>query len=157
MYETFELGPVLYSQAPEFRLPDHEQKLNTLDDLMGDQGMLLGFIGDIWQPTSVRRILWLQRHVGKFAMLGAPVTLMVRDHPHTLYGFRMSSPLPVPFPMLADADGHIHEIYRMDRHPGILLIDKDKIIRHKWLMPEDNVWPKMPELVHAVQALQAAV
>lgn len=157
MYDTFELGPKLNTAAPDFSLPDHNQKICTLDEIMGPNGVMLGFIGDIWQAASVRRILWLQRHVGKFAHLGTPIALLVRDHAHTLYGFRMSSPLPVPFPLLADADGKIHRAYQMDRHPGLLLVDHDRMLRYKWLMPEDNIWPKMPELVEAVQTLQTAV
>ncbi len=156
-YDTFELGPQLNTPAPDFKLPDHNQKPQTLADVLGEQGMLLGFIGDIWQPASVRRILWLQRHVAKLALMGAPVALMVRDHPHTLYGFRVSSPLPVPFPLLADVDGAVHVQYRMDRYPGLILLDHKPLIRQKWLMPEDNIWPKMQEIVEAVQALQAAV
>lgn len=155
MYDTLELGPVLNTTAPEFTLSDHTQQPHILSDLMGQNGLLLGFIGDIWQPASVRRILWLQRHVHKFSLMGTPVALMVRDYAHTLYGFQMSSPLPVPFPLLADVDGGVHELYRMARHPGLLLIDYKGIIRAKWLMPDDNVWPRVPELVQAVQQLQA--
>lgn len=157
MYETFELGPTLFTKAQDFSLPDHTQKIYTLGELAGETGIMLGFIGDIWQAASVRRILWLQRHVGRFAQMGTPIALLVRDHSHTLYGFRMSSPLPVPFPLLADADGRVHRSYSMDRHPGMILIDRERVIRYKWLMPEDNVWPKMPELIEAVQTLQAAV
>lgn len=156
-YETFELGPTLGSRASDFTLADHSQTLHSLSDLIGPNGLMLGFIGDIWQAASVRRILWLQRHVAKFSQLGTPITLLVRDHAHTLYGFRMSSPLPVPFPLLADADGKVHRLYAMDRHPGLILVDGARILRYKWLMPEDNVWPKMPELVEAVQTLQTAV
>ncbi len=157
MYETIELGPILGSRAVDFTLPDHTQTPHSLSDLMGRNGLMLGFIGDIWQAASVRRILWLQRHVAKFSQIGTPIALLVRDHAHTLYGFRMSSPLPVPFPLLADVDGKVHRAYRMDRHPGLVLIDRNGILRYKWLMPEDNIWPKMPELVEAAQTLQTTV
>jgi peroxiredoxin len=154
VYDAFEQGPIVSTLAPDFSLPDHNRKLHCLSNLIGEQGMLLGFIGDIWQPASVRRILWLQRHVSKFAMLGTPVALMVRDHAHTLYGFHSSSPLPVPFPLLADVDGKIHELYQMDKFAGLVLIDRNRVIRQKWLMSPEYVWPKLPELVQAAQLLQ---
>lgn len=154
IFDTAELGPRLGMSAPEFKLPDHSRVAHTLDQIMGESGLLLGFIGDIWQPTSVQRILWLQRHIAKFARLGTPAALMVRDQPNTLYGFRMSSPLPVPFPMLADVDGAMHAAYRMSFSPGLLLIDTDRTIRYKWLMPDDTLWPPVPEIVQAVQTLQ---
>lgn len=155
-YETAELGPILGTRAPGFALLDHKRQLHMLDDLMGTAGVALGFIGDIWQPTSVRRILWLQRHVNKFAVMGAPVALLVRDHPHTLSGFHSSSPLPVPFPLLADPDGRIHHAYAMDRNPGMLLIDRLHVLRQKWLMPDDRVWPRIQELAQAMQMIQIA-
>lgn len=154
IYETAELGPILNSMVEDFSLSDHNNQLYTLEDLMGENGVMLGFIGDIWQPASVRRILWLQRHVQKFAQEGTPIALLVRDEPHTLYGFHSSSPLPVPFPLLADPRGHVHREYRMERHPGLLLIDQNYVLREKWLMPDDRVWPKLPQLIHSIQRLQ---
>jgi peroxiredoxin len=155
LYETAELGPFVNTRAPDFALLDHKRQLYMLDDLMGESGVILGFIGDIWQPASVRRILWLQRHVNKFAVMGTPIALLVRDYPHTLNGFHSSSPLPVPFPLLADSDGQVHRTYTMDRNPGMLLIDRRHVLRKKWLMPNDRVWPRMQELVQAIQVVQA--
>lgn len=153
-FDAFELGPRLESKAVDFTLPDHNSIPTSLESLIGTNGLLLGFIGDIWQPASVRRILWLQKNVGKFAMMGTSAALLVRDHAHTLYGFRSSSPLPVPFPLLSDLDGAVHKSYIMDTAPGLLLIDAQRIIRFKWLMPDETVWPRVPELVQAVQTLQ---
>jgi len=148
---TLELGPPLKTKAPDFSLVNHEEKSHSLDDLMGEKGVLLGFIGDIWQPTSVRRILWLQRHVQKFANLGTPVALLIRDHPFVLFGFHSSSPLPVPFPMLSDADGEVHRAFGMDRYPGLLLLDEQRVLQQKWLVPDDRVWPKLNELIHDIE------
>ena len=154
MYGTMELGPVINTKVYNFKLNNYKGTVHTLDSLMGGNGVLLGFIGDIWKPTSVRRILYLQRHVSKFALMGTPIALLVRDHASTLYGFQISSPLPVPFPLLADEDGSVHLKYGMDRHPGLLLIDNAYMLRQKWLMPDERVWPRMSELVKAVQQLQ---
>jgi len=147
------LGPQLYTTTPNFCLTDFKDVDYTLENLMGANGVLLGFVGDIWQPTSVRRILWLQRHVGKFALMGTPVAILVRDHTQTLYGFQMSSPLPAPFPLLADEDGDVHDLFMMNDHPGLLLIDNQLALREKWLMSQDRLWPKMKDLVDAIQQL----
>jgi len=155
-FETAELGPQLNTPMMAFSLPDHANHCISLEHLMGKAGVLLGFIGDIWHPISVRRILWLQRHLSKFAEHGTPVALVVRDYPHTLDAFHTSSPLPVPFQLLADTDGGVHMHYQMDRHPGLLLIDRDLMLRQKWLMPDDRVWPKIHELLEATANLQTA-
>jgi peroxiredoxin len=152
--ETVESGLRLETRAQDFSLPDHNLDQYSLGDLIGRCGVLLGFIGDIWQPVSVRRILWLQRQVSKFAMMGTSIAVIVRDYPHILHGFHLSSPLPVPFPLLADADGAVHRAYGVDRYPGLLLIDYNAVLRHKWLMPNDRVWPRVAELAETVQRLQ---
>jgi peroxiredoxin len=141
-------------RIPDFMLCDHRKVSYSLGDLMGGMGLFLGFIGDVWQPTSVRRILWLQNHVHKFSLMGTPIALLVRDQPHTLYGFQMSSPLPVPFPVLADPDGSVHRLFDMERQPGLLLVDRSRSLRQKWIMSDERVWPKLQELVQAAQALQ---
>lgn len=148
--ERFELGPELYAPAPDFVLPNYDREAVALAELMGDHGLLLGFIGDIWHAKSVRRILWLQHHVPKFAMMGVPSALLVRDEPGTLYGFHHSSPTPVPFPLLADEDGAVHQAYRMDRQPGLLLLDTAFTLQHMWLMPDERVWPRPNEIVRAI-------
>ncbi len=153
VYQFVEYGPIVNSVVPEFQLPNHASTPIKFSDLIGKNGAILGFIGDIWQPTSVRRILWLQRNVNKFALMGTPVSLLIRDHPHTLFGFHSSSPLPVPFPMLADTDGSVHQIYNMERQAGLILIDRKRIVREKWLMSPEYVWPKFTDLMTAIQRL----
>ncbi len=154
MMETMELGPLISQQVADFRLTDGNKNVHALNDLMGTNGLLIGFIGNIWHVTSVRRILWLQHHLHKFALMGTPVTLLIQEHVSTIYGFQMSSPLPVPFPMLADEDGSVHTQYQMERHPGLLLIDRNRILRHKWLMSPDRVWPKQAEIAAAIHDLE---
>lgn len=152
---TSNKGPDTGTLATEFCLPDHSNVFRTIDELMGSEGVLLGFIGDIWQPTSVRRILWLQRHAPKLANLGMPTALLARDHPHTLSGFYRSSPLPVEFPLLADPEGTVHLQFHMALSPGLLLIDRHHIIREKWMMSDDHVWPRLAELVQTINDYQA--
>jgi peroxiredoxin len=152
-YETTELGPHIGQNVDEFTLKDWEGKSYCICDMLGEHGLLLGFIGDIWHATSVRRILWLQHHMPRFALMGVPVALLVRDHASTLYGFYISSPLPVPFPMLADEEGTVHATYRMDSHPGLLLLDNEQVLRQKWMMPPDRVWPKAGEIAQAINRI----
>ncbi|RMG70228.1 MAG: hypothetical protein D6711_17835 [Chloroflexi bacterium] len=153
MNETIELGLPIHSSVPGFKLLDHQQAQVTLEMIMGKRGALLAFIGGIWHQSSVRRIFWLQRHAYKFSMLETPVTLILRETISTLNGFHMSSPLPIPFPTLADEDGAVHHAYKMDRHPGVLLIDKHYILQEKWLMPTERVFPEVQEVLKTIQGI----
>lgn len=153
MYNTVEIGPRLDTAAPEFACSDHAQVRRHVDELMGEHGLLLGFIGDIWHPASIRRILWLQRHAQTFLHGGINVALLIRDQPYMLYGFYVSSPTPVAFPLLADVRGDVHRLFNMESHPGMVLLDRFRFVRHKWLMPDERVWPKIHELLEMIEQL----
>ncbi|MCL4253357.1 MAG: redoxin domain-containing protein [Anaerolineae bacterium] len=149
-----EQGPPLLTTMPDFRLPDCDWKAYELGNLMGETGLLLAFIGDIWHPASVRRVMWLQHHTPKFATLGTPVAIIVRDEAKMLYGFQTSSPLPIPFPLLADTKGDVHDDYDMVGLTGLLLLDKQHRLQAKWIIPEDRVWVKLPQLVSEIELLK---
>lgn len=156
MMQTFELGPSLDLQAPNFTVQNHAQRLQKMSEMIGRNGLILGFIGDIWQSASIRRIIWLQRHAHSFIRTGHNVALLIRDQPHMLYGFYVSSPTPPEFPLLADVDGSIHRLFNMSRYPGMVLVDRTCIIRHKWLMPDERVWPKIQEITEVLEGIDAA-
>jgi peroxiredoxin len=153
MVQPMTRGPQLNKAVPAFQLPDHQHNVHDFAGLIGRNGALLGFAGDIWQPMSMRRIVALQRHACTFDMMGVNIVLVMRDSPHTLNDFRSSSPLPLPFPLLADTDGYIHLMYGMDHEPGLLLVDRSRVLRRRWLVTENAMWPSVNELVHAAQQL----
>jgi peroxiredoxin len=156
MMQTTELGPILDLQAPNFTVLDHAQYEQQMSSLIGRNGLILGFIGDIWQSASIRRIIWLQRHATNFIRTGHNVALLIRDQPHMLFGFYVSSPTPPQFPLLADIDGSIHRLFNMTRYPGMVLIDRQHVVRHKWLMPDERVWPKIQEISEVLEAVDSA-
>jgi peroxiredoxin len=135
--------------ALDFELPNHHRLPTPLETLIHGHGLLLAFVGDIWKPTNVRRVMWLQRHLNKFNTLNLSLALVAVDQPHTLYGFQMSNPLPTMFPLLADADGSVHKAYAFDRHPGVMLIDPTLTIRAKWLL-SDAIWFNLNDVGHAL-------
>ena len=147
-----EPGIGLHEVAPEFTIPDHDNRLYHRDNLMSENGLLMGFIGDIWNPANIQRILWLQRHTSSIMRQGFGVALIVRDRPHLLYGFYVSTAKPLQFPLLSDLRGDIHDMFNMGRTPGMVMLDDQFVIRHKWLMPEDRIWPRIHDLVEVLEA-----
>ncbi len=150
---TMEIGPRLNCLAPHFSARDHASQPRHLEHLIGERGLILGFIGDIWQQTSVQRIFWLERHAHSFIRSGFNVALLIRDEPHMLYGFYISSQTPPEFPLLADVAGDIHRQFNMTTHPGLVLMDNTLTIRHKWLVPDDRVWPKLSEMMDILETI----
>jgi peroxiredoxin len=151
--QTMEMGPHLQTIAPNFKLLNHENEEIILNQLIGDQGLLLGFTGDIWEPASVRRILWLQRHYMQFCKKGVQSALLICDEPHMLRGFSMSSVIPLEFPLLADTDYKVHHQYCMTRYAGLILIDAGGVMRDKWIVPDERVWPRPADLLKAIDSL----
>ena len=150
---TLEMGPPVGLDAPAFSLMNHENHVMALSDLMGERGILLGFTGDIWQPASVRRILWLQRQHHQFTTYGVEIALLICDKPHMLFGYSMGSVRPLQFSLLADTDRRIHEAYRMTRYAGLVLLDHEYTIRDKWIVPDERVWPRAAELCAVFEQL----
>jgi peroxiredoxin len=145
----------LGSPAPHFTLRDHSRAARTLTDLCGERGVVLGFTGDIWRPASVRRIIWLQRHAAMLQRTGFQVALLIQDEPHMVYGFYASSPTPPPFPMLADAERAVHRLFGMEEEAGMVIIDHEFIMRHRWLLTADRIWPRLPEILEALEMVGA--
>lgn len=153
-FTTLELGPRLNAHAPDFQLVNHENQQIGLKDLLGARGLLLGFTGDVWHPASVRRIFWLQRYAPRFLNDGVASALLICDKPHVLFGYYMSSETALSFPLLADAEREVHRQFNMERYAGLVLIDAQGILRDKWLVPDERVWPKAQELDQAVALLR---
>ena len=151
-YDTMEMGPELHSQAPNFELVDAENKRHTLQDVMGNRGVLIDFVKNIWEPASIRRILYMQRHFHRFESEGYNVVLVVQDRQYSLWTFYMSSPMTVVVPLLADETGELHQAFNM-QHAGLVLIDTNFKIRSKWLMPDERVWPKAKDLLDEACAI----
>ncbi len=153
MIATREIGPRLQTAAPDFCVLNHKNRAVSLDELMGNRGLALGFTGDIWQPASVRRVLWFQHHYAQLQKLEVNMALLICDKPHVLYGFSMSSLTPVEFPLLSDIDHTVHMLYNMCGYAGLVVMDNTFSLRDKWIMPDERVWPKPHELMTVLKML----
>jgi peroxiredoxin len=150
---TVELGPTINTTVPPFTVRDHAGDPQHINDLLGEKGLLLGFTGNIWNPTNARRIIWAQRHAHHINSTGVNVALLSCDQPDLLYGFHISMSPPPEFPLLSDLDGQIHALFNMAKYPGMVLLDRSRTIRHKWLVPDDRVWPKIQDILDVVESL----
>lgn len=147
--------PALGTLAPDFTLPDHNRKPHSLQALCGERGVVLGFTGDVWRPASVRRIIWLQRHAPMLQRTGFEVALLISDQPHMLYGFYASSPTPPTFPMLADVNGKVHQLFGMQGASGMVVLDEHLHLRQSWLLPPDRVWPRLQEILDVLESVHS--
>lgn len=138
--------------APDFALADHNEIARPLSSLMGSTGLILGFVGDVWMPHNAQLLRWLQRLALPLLRDGIHTALIVSNAPHILRGFYASSPVPPLFPLLADVDRRIHQLYSMERLEGLFLIDHARRIRARWLLGNDSPRPK--QFLRAVRSFQ---
>jgi peroxiredoxin len=137
--------------APDFTTIDHLEHAHTLHSIMGARGLLLGFVGDIWLPSSVSLLRWLGAEAAPLHRMEVATAALVGNAPHMLRGFISASPVPPRFPLLADADRMIHAVYNMGQ-PGVMLIDAEGRIRGRWL-PMKKGLPRPKRLLRLVEAL----
>lgn len=137
--------------APEFTTIDHLEHVQTLRSVMGARGLLLGFVGDIWVPSSVSLLRWLGEEAAPLRRMEVATAALVCNAPHTLRGFVSASPVPPRFPLLADADRIIHAVYNMGQ-PGVMLIDAELRIRGRWLPMQEGL-PRPKRFLRVVEAM----
>ena len=138
--------------APALCLSDCEYQTRSLESVMGERGVVIGFIRNTWTPESIRRILFMQKYFRRFQAEGFNVCLIVADQPHTLHSFYLSSEVKVDVPLLADPDEHAHATYQMDT-PGLVVVDNNYQIRARWFVRPGHVWMRPKKIVDKLNAL----
>lgn len=141
------------NSTPEFSVRDHAGKHQSLSNMMGTNGLVIGFLGDIWNPVNIQRIIWLQKHAHSVHRSGYKLALVTRDQPQVLYGYYVSSLTPPPFPLLADESGEVHHLFELAGRAGMVVLDRMKVARHKWDVPADRIWPRLNDITGILEAM----
>ncbi len=118
---------------------------------MGERGLLLAFVSDVWMPGSVQLLRWLQRLSLPLLHDGIRTVLLAANSPHTLKGYHVSSPVPPLFTLLSDSDGSLRQRFMLGRGDHLLLIDTRRRILLRWLVSGAAV-PRPKSFMRAVRA-----
>jgi len=121
------------SIAPNFTLSDSSGKKVCLYELAKETSVLVGFADDVWSINSVRRVLWLQRHMLKMAMNSIWAVFVVPNDLVDVQAFERSIPRTLAFPILADATHETVASYEMSRKAGFMLVSPNKTIKRIWV------------------------
>lgn len=139
---------VIYQQAipsaiDDFRLYNHENIAYSLSHLMGERGILLGFSGDIWSLDSMRHVRWLQKRSYKLALRDIGAAIIVPTETYEISGFYMSNPNPIPFPLLADPERRVYDLFGLEA--GFVLLDAQRHMRKSWSLRKGHT-PSLREI-----------
>lgn len=145
-------GPVVGAPAPDFALSDEEGHTTTLAATLGRQGGLLTFVHGVWCAACVEAIYRLQRHAQAYGERGVGVAVVAIDPPERLHTFKLSASRTMAFLMLlADPDRRVHRQYGLEKVGAYLLLDREGVLRVKFLDTDHRGWPGHRRILEAIQ------
>lgn len=153
--------PRVGDPAPDFALPDDEGNVLRLSDLCREHVVLLLFYpADFGMICSIQMGELRDMH-GEFLAAGVTVlplgTNSIRSHAAWKESMRL------PFPLLADEDARVtrewhmacddDDLLRNRACRGAFIIDRDMVVRYRWIPPTPHQGPDVPALLREASAI----
>ena len=153
--------PKVGELAPDFQLPDDSGNVLRLSDLCREHVVLLLFYpADFGMICSVQMGELRDMHQ-EFLAAGVMVlplgTNSIRSHAAWKESMRL------PFPLLADEDGLVtrewhmacddDDLLRNRSCRGAFIIDRDRVVRYRWIPPTPHQGPDVPSLLRESAAI----
>ncbi len=153
--------PMVGQKAPDFLLPDDAGNMLRLSELCQKAVVLLLFYpADFGMICSIQMGELRDAHQ-EFVSAGVLVlplgTNSVRSHAAWKESMRL------PFPLLADEDGKVTGEWHMSCDGdawlknracrGAFIIDRDMMVRYRWIPPNPHVGPDVPSLLRESSAI----
>lgn len=146
-----EHGPLVGNPLPHFETQDEEGKLRTPQNLMGKNGLLLVFVYGTWCAPCVQTIYSVGRTAQAYLNEGVNVAIVAVDDAPTLKNFKLTSPTPINYPLLADPEEELHKLYDSAIAKTYLIVDPEGIVRAKFVNADGKSKPSHQALMGAVE------
>ncbi len=138
--------------VPYFELLDETGHLRTIDALMGEAGLMVVFVRGTWCPQCIQTLYYLGKYSNTFKAHGLGVAIIAIDEPRALNNFKLSAPVAVNFPLLADANQVVRNQFDIAMSETYLLIDRQGIIRADFFDPDGHSRPASQAIIAAVKS-----
>lgn len=145
-------------KAPDFILPDIDLKKQSLKDYVGKKKIVLAFFPLAFSPVCTNEMCSFRDSEQQLNSLDAQVIGISVDSPFTLKAFAEQHGFK--FPSLSDFNREVSKRYgvlheeilglRGVSKRSIFIIDKDGVVRYKWVSEDPT---KQPDYVAVKQAL----
>ena len=146
-----ELGPVVGGTAVDFSLEDDSSHQIGMQQIVGENGVMLAFIHGTWCMGCVQTLYQLQRHAHTYEKEGVKIAVVSSDPPHRLNAFRRSAASNISFSLISDQKGALREQYNLHQASALLLIDKARTIQEKFVDPAHHRIPGHYKLLETVR------
>ncbi len=148
-------------KAPDFTIPNEDNVQVNLSEELGEGPVVLSFYLFDFTSTCTEQACNFRDHSGALQQLGAKVFGISGDSPFSHRVFKEMNHLN--FPLLSDwghivsrkYDVHHDEIFGL---PGaakrsVFVLDRDGIVRYKWVTEDPDIPPDTEEVVEVVKKL----
>ncbi len=149
-------------KAPDFALRNTAMEEVTLQGQLGEAPVVLAFYPAAFTGVCTDELCAFRDQLGEFESLNAKVFAISADSPFTNAVFKEKNALP--FPLLCDPSKDTLRAYGIVWRdfagiPGwtvatrsVFVLDKDGIVRYKWVTDDQGVPPDMDAVRSAVEA-----
>jgi peroxiredoxin len=148
-------------EAPDFTLKDTGNTDVTLGEQLGEGPVVLAFYPAAFTGVCTDELCSFRDSLREFENLNAKVLAISTDSPFANAAFREKH--GYQFPLLSDPSTEVVQKYGVAWHdflgvPGftvatrsVFVLDKDGVIRYKWVTDDQGVPPDMDEVTRAVR------
>lgn len=150
-------------KAPDFTLYDTDKRERRLSEFSG-KNVVLAFYPGAFTGVCTKEMCNFRDSLAKFSNLNAQVIGISVDAPFSNKAFADQNKLN--FPLLSDFNRQVVRIYDVyhDNFAGLVgytaakrsvfVLDKQGVVRHKWVSENPGVEPNYDEVLKAVESLK---
>ncbi len=148
-------------KAPDFTLPDEENRPVTLSKEMGEGPVVLSFNLFDFTGVCTTQACNFRDALGDLKQHGAKVFGISGDSPFTRKKWKEEN--SINYPLLSDYDHQVAGLYgvRYDEFIGfkgvpmrsVFVIDTDGIVRYRWVTEDNTIPPDVQEVAEVVKGL----
>lgn len=149
--------------APGFELTASSGELVSLEQFKGERSVVLLFVPLAFTPVCTNELSIMRDNYEEYRGLGAEVVAASVDSQYTLKVW--SDQLKLPFPLLSDFNKEVATAYGAiyDSLMGLkgvakraaFVIDKQGIVRYRWVSEDSNVLPEFDEIQAALRVSES--
>ncbi len=150
-------------KAPDFTMPSDEGKPVTLSKELGKGPVVLSFYVFDFTGVCQGQLCAMRDSMGDLQSHGAKVFGVSTDSPHSHKAFRAAN--HINYPLLSDWNKTVSKSYGVlyDKLGDLLgvskrsvfILDKDGVVRYKWVTEDPKVPPDAKRVLEEVQKLAA--
>jgi len=153
----------LGQKVPEFALPDADQKTRSLVELIKQGPVVLAFFPFAFSGVCDKEMCTFRDGFDALQQVGAQLVGISVDSSYSLKAFAQTYNLQ--FPLLSDFNKKIVKLYGVLQDPwvglgykgvakrAIMIVDRQRRLRYKWVTDAPTEEPPYAEVVKAAQKL----